>query len=61
MEASTTIRKMLAGNQLIVPTYQRAYSWDTSKENGVQKLHTGVFLDDLNEYNKSNAKASYYF
>lgn len=61
MEASTIVRKMLAGNQLVVPTYQRAYSWDTTKEKNSRKLHTGVFLDDLESYNKSNAKTPYYF
>ncbi len=32
MEASTTIKQMLAGNRIFVPTYQRAYSWDTELE-----------------------------
>ena len=32
MEASTTIKQMLAGNKIFVPTYQRAYSWDTELE-----------------------------
>jgi hypothetical protein len=32
MEASTTIKQMLAGNRIFVPTYQRAYSWDTEFE-----------------------------
>lgn len=26
MEASTTIKQMLAGNKIFVPTYQRAYT-----------------------------------
>ncbi len=61
MEVSTTIRKMLAGNQIVVPTYQRAYSWETPKEKSDRKTHTDVFLADLEEYNKSNAKTPYYF
>jgi hypothetical protein len=53
MEASTTIRAMMAGNKIVVPTYQRAYSWDTSFQR--------VFLQDLEEYSKSNANSPYYF
>lgn len=50
---STTIKQMLAGNRIFVPTYQRAYSWDTEQVN--------VFLSDLEDYNKSSTKSSYYF
>jgi len=32
MEASTSIKQMLAGNRIFVPAYQRAYSWDTEFE-----------------------------
>ncbi|BDC96722.1 hypothetical protein TRSA_18210 [Treponema saccharophilum] len=32
MEARTTIRKMLAGNYISVPKYQRAYAWDSDKQ-----------------------------
>jgi len=32
MEASTTIKQMLAGDRIFVPTYQRAYSWETEFE-----------------------------
>ena len=48
MEASTTINKMIAENKISVPTYQRAYSWDTEQVN--------TFLTDLEEYNRSEAK-----
>lgn len=61
MEASTTIREMLAGNKIFVPNYQRAYSWETPFENSRIKTHTDVFLSDLEEYNKSKVKTSYYF
>ncbi|GHT21947.1 hypothetical protein AGMMS4957_11530 [Bacteroidia bacterium] len=54
MEASTTIRKMLAGNRLFVPAYQRAYSWETDKQ-------VSVFLSDLEDYIKSQTKSPYYF
>jgi len=63
MEASTTIRKMMAGNKIVVPSYQRAYSWDTPVEKTDRNTQTNVFLSDLEEYNKSNAKSPspYYF
>ena len=54
MEASTTIRKMMAGNKIVVPAYQRAYSWDTPIEKSDRKTQTDVFLSDLEEYSRSN-------
>ncbi len=34
MDASTTIRKMMAGNKIVLPAYQRAYSliWGQTSE-----------------------------
>lgn len=61
MEPSTTIRKMMAGNKIIVPAYQRAYSWDTPIEKSDRNTQTDVFLSDLEEYRKSNARSPYYF
>ncbi len=61
MEASTTIRKMMAGNKIKVPAYQRAYSWDTPKEKSDRNTQTDVFLSDLEEYSRSNANSPYYF
>lgn len=63
MEASTTINRMLAGNKIFVPSYQRAYSWETPAENSRISLttHTNVFLQDLIDYNRSSAKTPYYF
>lgn len=61
MEASTSIKEMLAGNKILVPNYQRAYSWETPYENGPSKTHTDVFLSDIEEYIKSKAKTPYYF
>jgi Protein of unknown function DUF262/Protein of unknown function (DUF1524) len=61
MEASTTIRKMMAGNRIIVPSYQRAYSWETPSGNTISNTHTDVFLTDLQEYIKSNAISAHYF
>ena len=61
MEASTSIKKMLAGNRIFVPTYQRAYSWDTVIENENSPKQTNTFLTDLEDYNKSSTKSKYYF
>ena len=61
MEASTTIRRMMAGNSIIVPAYQRAYSWDTPIEKSEMKTQTDVFLSDLEEYSRSSAITPYYF
>ena len=61
MEASTTIRKMMAGNKIVVPTYQRAYSWETPSPKSDRTTQTNVFLEDLEEYSRSNANSPYYF
>lgn len=61
METSTTIRRMMAGNKIVVPTYQRAYSWDTPSSKSDRNTQTNVFLEDLEEYSKSNANSRYYF
>lgn len=61
METSTNIQKMLAGNQIIVPSYQRAYSWDTEFDSSKPIKQVNQFLLDLDEYRKSQAKSPYYF
>lgn len=61
MEASTTIKQMLAGNRIFVPNYQRAYSWDTELETNKLPKQVNTFLSDLEEYNHSTAKSKYYF
>ncbi len=61
MEASTTIKQMLAGNRIFVPAYQRAYSWDTELEKSNSPKQVNTFLSDLEEYNKSSTKSKYYF
>jgi uncharacterized protein with ParB-like and HNH nuclease domain len=58
MEASTTINKMLAGNRIFVPTYQRAYSWDTEFDKSKTPKQVNVFLSDLEAY-KSSTKSYY--
>lgn len=60
METSTNIRKMFAGNQIIVPNYQRAYTWDIAKNEQPPK-QVDVFLSDLEEHLKSGTSANYYF
>jgi hypothetical protein len=61
MEATTTIRQMLAGNKISVPSYQRAYSWDTETDSTISPKHTKVFLSDLESYSKSYNRSHYYF
>jgi len=61
MEASTTIQEMLAENKIFVPTYQRAYSWDTELERSNSPKQVNTFLADLEDYNKSKTNSRYYF
>ena len=61
MEASTTIRGMMAGNTIFVPDYQRAYSWETKNDESQKTTHTDVFLSDLEFYSYGNTIAPYYF
>lgn len=61
MEASTTINEMLGGNKIFVPTYQRAYSWDTEFDKSQTSKHVNTFLSDMEEYNKSSTSTPYYF
>lgn len=61
MEASTNIRDMLAGNQISVPAYQRAYSWDTEFDLSKKPKQVNQFLLDLEEYRRSSATSPYYF
>ncbi len=61
MEASTSIKKMLQGNKIFVPTYQRAYSWETPSKSHSLKTQTDTFINDLEEYLKSSTSVGYYF
>ena len=54
MEPKTKIRRMLSGNFISVPKYQRAYSWDKEKQ-------VKQFLIDLDDYIESNSNTPYYF
>lgn len=65
MESLTTIHKMISGNKIMVPDYQRAYSWDTSLKESAPK-QVNVFLRDLEDYLDSSEVHSskrppYYF
>lgn len=60
MNPSTNICEMLAGNQITVPSYQRAYSWETAKDNTKNK-HVNIFLLDLEDFIKSETTSTYYF
>ncbi|MDR3295847.1 MAG: DUF262 domain-containing protein, partial [Clostridiales Family XIII bacterium] len=60
MEAVTTIRRMLAGTRIFVPSYQRAYSWDIdSKDTPSKQIST--FISDLEQHCSSKSNTSYYF
>ena len=60
MESSTNISTLLAGKSISVPTYQRAYSWDTDNSNKSLK-QVNTFLSDLQDYVKSHSSTPYYF
>lgn len=49
MEPATTIKQMLKDGHIIVPDYQRAYSWEADV-NAKTALHVNVFLSDLEDY-----------
>lgn len=64
METQLTIKKMIIeGNKMYVPSYQRAYSWETELENSKTPKQVNVFLSDLEDYNNSHKTNStpYYF
>ena len=61
MEASTTIKQMLAGNSIFVPSYQRAYSWDAEMDISKAPKQVNIFLSDLEDNIRSSTKSKYYF
>ena len=61
MNPSSTIQKMLANKRIVVPAYQRAYSWETPNANSTRTTQTDVFLSDLEDYRTSSAQSPYYF
>ena len=61
MDSSTKVIGMIMGNTIIVPDYQRAYSWDTGNKESDSKKQVNTFLNDLLDYLKSEVKTPYYF
>lgn len=59
MEALTNISTLLAGKSIVVPSYQRAYSWDTDElEKSPKQVNT--FMLDLKDYVNSQSATPYY-
>lgn len=48
-------------NQISVPSYQRAYSWDSPQKDRNNTTQVDVFLNDLVEHCASSTNAPYYF
>lgn len=61
MNPSTTVQNMLANKRIVVPAYQRAYSWETPNPTSTRTTQTDVFLSDLEDYRTSSARSPYYF
>lgn len=61
MSPSMTIIDILTKNKINVPTYQRAYSWDTEFETNKPPKQVNQFILDLEEHSKSNTSSKYYF
>lgn len=60
MQTSTTLSALLAGRTIMVPNYQRAYSWDTDSTEK-RTLQVNVFLSDLLDHISSHTANPYYF
>ena len=61
MKEKSTIKEMLQNKEIIVPAYQRAYSWETPQEGSDKKTHVDVFINDIEEYMKKDRSIPYYF
>lgn len=61
MDSLTNICRMLSSNNIYVPNYQRAYSWDTEFDSGKTARQVNTFLIDLQDYIKSASSSRYYF
>ncbi|GHU37000.1 hypothetical protein FACS1894192_04830 [Bacilli bacterium] len=59
MESKTTILKMIEGNKIIVPDYQRAYAWEVGETSNPKQVDQ--FITDIEEYISSHATTPYYF
>lgn len=58
-----SFKEMIIGDEIFVPNYQRAYSWEVARENEQKKRQADLFLEDLlyhiGEENKKNAEKFY--
>lgn len=55
-----TLSELLANRHIVVPNYQRAYSWDTKRaDNAPGQVYT--FLKDLEDYVESKSSTPYYY
>lgn len=61
MDLSTNINQMLSGNTIVVPNYQRAYSWGTEQDANKPPKQVNQFLLDLQDYMASGSTSKYYF
>ena len=61
MEVSTSVHKMMRGNKIRVPDYQRAYSWTTPGKDEKNITQIDVFLSDLEAHCESGTSSPYYF
>ena len=59
IESLTNISSMLSGKSIVVPNYQRAYSWETDLTDKSQK-QVNTFLSDLQDYVNSKSPTPYY-
>ena len=59
MESLTNISAMLSGKSIVVPNFQRAYSWETDSIDKSQK-QVNTFLSDLQDYVNSQTSTPYY-
>lgn len=60
MKSLTYISSMLLGNNIEVPKYQRAYSWDTDRKTKKPR-QVNIFLSNLQDYVNTNSYTPYYF
>lgn len=61
MDSSTNINQMLSGNAIVVPSYQRAYSWGAEQDTSKPPKQVNQFLLDLQDYMASGSASKYYF
>ncbi|WP_172437674.1 DUF262 domain-containing protein [Acidithiobacillus marinus] len=62
MHALTTLRALMSDKEIHVPSYQRAYSWDTPiKKYGNDHTQTDEFLTDLETYSNARQHTPYHF